>query len=131
MDVLAVKKSIQYAREVALSGQPILVEYDTYRYVGHSMSDPGTSYRTRDDVRKVRESRDPIMKLKARLLDSQLAKEEDLKAMESEIKAEVDQAVAAAKAASFPATEALFKSIYVEPTPVRHVELEKTYHPTQ
>jgi len=131
MDILSVKKSMEYARAVAVSGQPILVEYDTYRYVGHSMSDPGTSYRTRDDVKKVRDSRDPINNLKQRLLESNLTTEDHLKEMETEIRAYVDAAVAHARAASQPPISATFPHVYVEDSEVRHVELQNNYIPAK
>jgi hypothetical protein len=81
MDVLAVREGMRYAAEYCRSGKgPLVVEMNTYRYVGHSMSDPGTTYRTREEVQTVREQQDPIMKVRTRILDKGMATEEDLKA---------------------------------------------------
>ncbi|MBR7539947.1 hypothetical protein KC221_27570, partial [Mycobacterium tuberculosis] len=55
MDVLSVKRGTEFAREYTLSGKgPLLMELVTYRYGGHSLSDPGTTYRTREEIQKMR-----------------------------------------------------------------------------
>jgi pyruvate dehydrogenase E1 component alpha subunit len=93
MDVLAVRGAAQVALEWVRGGKgPIIVEFLTYRYRGHSMSDPAR-YRTREEVQDVREHRDPIMHAE-RDLQAMGVKEEDLKAIDKEIK---DRVVAAAK----------------------------------
>merc|ERR1712215_107343 len=61
---------------------PLVYERSTYRYHGHSMSDPGTSYRTRDEVQDVRQTRDPITGFRDRLVGSELAEVSELKAIE-------------------------------------------------
>ena len=55
------------------------MELNTYRYFGHSMSDPGTSYRTRDEIQETRQKRDPINGFKERLLGLELATQPELK----------------------------------------------------
>ena len=60
MRVADVCEAIKFARDHAVRRGPIILEMVTYRYFGHSMSDPGTSYRTRDEVKSVRDERDPI-----------------------------------------------------------------------
>ncbi|XP_034172765.1 pyruvate dehydrogenase E1 component subunit alpha, somatic form, mitochondrial-like isoform X3 [Osmia lignaria lignaria] len=60
MKVADVCEAIKFARDHAVRRGPIILEMVTYRYFGHSMSDPGTSYRTREEVKSVRDERDPI-----------------------------------------------------------------------
>jgi pyruvate dehydrogenase E1 component alpha subunit len=93
MDVLAVRGAADVALEWTRSGKgPIIIEFLTYRYRGHSMSDPAR-YRTREEVQDVREHRDPIQHCE-RDLEAMGVKEEELKAIDKEIK---DIVVAAAK----------------------------------
>jgi pyruvate dehydrogenase E1 component alpha subunit len=93
MDVLAVRGAAEVALEWVRGGKgPIIVEFLTYRYRGHSMSDPAR-YRTREEVQDVREHRDPITHAE-RELEALGVKEEELKAIDKEIK---DIIVAAAK----------------------------------
>jgi len=130
MDVLAVKTAAQYAVNFVKTKGPILLEMDTYRYSGHSMSDPGTSYRSRDEIAKVREAKDPITRTKDRLIKNGLATEEELKAIEKAISAEVDEALATAKASPDPELKETYSEIfYKEDIPVRGVELDKSYVP--
>mmetsp|Transcript_16366 Transcript_16366/g.19537 ORF Transcript_16366/g.19537 Transcript_16366/m.19537 type:complete len:193 (+) Transcript_16366:1101-1679(+) len=113
MDVLAVREGVRFAKEYASAGNgPMYMEMKTYRYHGHSMSDPGITYRTRDEVSEVRQSRDPIESIKKKILDAGFATEDELKATEKEIRTEVQQALAAAKASSPPPMEELFTDIY-------------------
>ncbi|XP_026283979.1 probable pyruvate dehydrogenase E1 component subunit alpha, mitochondrial isoform X3 [Frankliniella occidentalis] len=99
MDVLAVREATRFAIEHCKAGKgPMVMETFTYRYSGHSMSDPGTSYRTRDEIQEVRQTRDPITSFKDRLLSTQLATADELKKLDAEIKSEVDEATKKAKA---------------------------------
>ena len=58
---------------------PILLELNTYRYFGHSMSDPGTSYRTRDEIQETRQKRDPISGFKEKVIELGLVEQSELK----------------------------------------------------
>ena len=80
MDVLAVKEASRFAVDYCSKGNgPIVLEMVTYRYSGHSMSDPGTIYRTRDEVQLVRQTRDPITSFKEKIINSNLVTAEELK----------------------------------------------------
>lgn len=98
MDVLAVKEGTRFAIDHAVNKGPIVLETATYRYSGHSMSDPGTSYRSRDEITEVRQKRDPITSFKDRMLETGLATLDELKKIDGEVKKEVDVATAYAKA---------------------------------
>merc|ERR1712159_424709 len=93
MDVLAVKQGVAFAKDYALANGPIVLEMDTYRYHGHSMSDPGSTYRSRDEITGVRQERDPIERVRKLLLELELATAADLKAIEKRVKKEIDTAV--------------------------------------
>ncbi len=86
MDVLAVQKAARVAIDYIRAGNgPYILEVDTYRYRGHSMSDPG-KYRERDEIEKMREERDPIEQLKKFIFAETKITETDLDAMDKEIK---------------------------------------------
>jgi pyruvate dehydrogenase E1 component alpha subunit len=92
MDVRAVKASAAHAAEWCRAGNgPIILEMQTYRYRGHSMSDPA-KYRSKDEVQKMREERDPIEQVRTRLLVSKQASEDDLKKIDASARAIVAEA---------------------------------------
>ncbi|KAK4786327.1 hypothetical protein SAY86_003016 [Trapa natans] len=112
MDALAVKQACKFAKEYALKNGPIILEMDTYRYHGHSMSDPGSTYRTRDEITGVRQVRDPIERIRKLLLGLDLASEKELKDMEKEVRKEVDEAISQAKESQLPDPSELFTNVY-------------------
>ena len=112
MDVLAVKEAGLRATEHCRAGKgPYILEMKTYRYRGHSMSDPA-KYRTREEVQKVREERDAIEHVRELLLQGKHSSEDDLKAIDKEIKAIVNDAAEFSKTSPEPALEELWTDIY-------------------
>jgi pyruvate dehydrogenase E1 component alpha subunit len=96
MDVRAVKSAAARAAEWCRTGNgPMILEMQTYRYRGHSMSDPA-KYRSKDEVQKMRDERDPIEQVRARLLTSKQASEDDLKNIDAAIRAVVAEAAESA-----------------------------------
>ncbi|MEO9825780.1 MAG: pyruvate dehydrogenase (acetyl-transferring) E1 component subunit alpha [Paracoccaceae bacterium] len=113
MDVLAVKAAGEKAVEYCRAGKgPYILEVNTYRYRGHSMSDPA-KYRTRDEVQKMREERDAIEQVRKRLLEGD-ATEDELKAIDKDIKAIVNEAAEFSKESPEPALAELWTDIYVD-----------------
>ncbi|VDB94972.1 unnamed protein product [Peniophora sp. CBMAI 1063] len=131
MDVLAVRQAAAYARDWCLAGKgPLLLEYVTYRYGGHSMSDPGTTYRTRDEVQKMRSTQDPIRGLQRYIEEWGVATEDELKQIDKDAKATVEQAVEEAKASPEPTIEEAWTDIYyagTEPPAMRGREREEVW----
>jgi pyruvate dehydrogenase E1 component alpha subunit len=117
MNVLAVKEASEKAVAHCRSGAgPYVLEVKTYRYRGHSMSDPA-KYRTRDEVQKMREERDPIEQVRSLLLTGKHATEDDLKAIDKEIKATVNEAAEFAKESPMPHLDDLWTDIYADELP--------------
>ncbi|KAJ1462614.1 dehydrogenase E1 component-domain-containing protein [Pelagophyceae sp. CCMP2097] len=115
MNVLAVKKGMEKVKDFVSSGNgPMFVEMSTYRYHGHSMSDPGTTYRNRDEIASMRAARDPVEFVKKLLTDQCGASEDELKEIEKVVRKEVADACAKAKAGVPPAMEELTRNIYLD-----------------
>ncbi|KAK8019268.1 dehydrogenase E1 component-domain-containing protein [Apiospora arundinis] len=134
MDVLAVKAAVKYGKEWAVAENgPMVLEYVTYRYGGHSMSDPGTTYRTREEIQRMRSNNDPIAGLKQKILDWNVVSEEELKGLDKEARKHVNEEVAIAEAMAPPETtpKILYEDIYVpgsEPDFIRGRVPEENYY---
>ncbi|RAK68922.1 pyruvate dehydrogenase (acetyl-transferring) E1 component subunit alpha [Phenylobacterium kunshanense] len=114
MDVLAVKAAAEKARAHAASGQgPYILEMKTYRYRGHSMSDPA-KYRTREEVDEVRKTRDPIDHVEELLEKNGWADEATLKAIDAEVKKIVADAAEFARTSPEPEPSELYTDVYTE-----------------
>ena len=112
MDVLAVKAAAEKAVAACRAGQgPYILEMMTYRYRGHSMSDPA-KYRTREEVEKIKSEKDAIEHVRDLLLQGGHASDEDLKAIDKDIKAVVNDAAEFAKNSPEPDLAELWTDIY-------------------
>jgi len=111
MDVEAVHAAGRHAIEWCRSGKgPIILEMKTYRYRGHSMSDPA-KYRTREEVQSVREKRDPIEHLGAKMTSSGVATEDELKAVDKDIRGIVNHAAEFATESPEPEAAELYTDV--------------------
>jgi pyruvate dehydrogenase E1 component alpha subunit len=114
MDVLAVRAATERAVERARKEYlPSLIEIRTYRFMGHSMSDPG-HYRTRAEIERYQE-RDPIKVFGDNLREKGVLDEEGLKSIEARVREEVERSVKFADSSPEPAPEELFTDIYATP----------------
>ncbi len=117
MDVLAVKAAGEKAVAHCRAGKgPYILEVKTYRYRGHSMSDPA-KYRTREEVQKIREEKDAIEHVRDLLLSGDHASEDDLKAIDKEIKAIVNDAAEFAKDSPEPDEAELWTDVIADVAP--------------
>ena len=114
MDVLAVKAAGRTAVEHCRSGKgPYILEVKTYRYRGHSMSDPA-KYRTREEVQKVRSERDPIDHVRDLITGGKHATEGEVKAIDADIKKIISEAADFAKSSPEPDTSELWTDVYAD-----------------
>ncbi len=114
MDVVAVREAGKRAVEHARSGKgPILLEMKTYRYRGHSMSDPA-KYRTKEEVDEFKAKRDPIEHVKKLLIDAGHASEDELKQIDRDIRAVVTESATFAQESPEPDPSELMTDIYIE-----------------
>jgi len=112
MDVLKVREAGLLAAEHCRAGKgPFILEMNTYRYRGHSMSDPA-KYRTREEVQKMRSERDPIDTLRKKLIDAFNITEESLKQIDRAVKNEISEAADFAISSEEPDIKELWTDIY-------------------
>ncbi|HEX3916852.1 MAG TPA: pyruvate dehydrogenase (acetyl-transferring) E1 component subunit alpha [Caulobacteraceae bacterium] len=114
MDVMAVREAAAEAAEYARSGKgPFILEMKTYRYRGHSMSDPG-KYRTREEIDEVRKHRDPIDHVEELLRSRGLADDAAMKAIDAEVRRIVADAAEFARTAPEPDPSELYTDVYTD-----------------
>lgn len=115
MDVITVREATKFAIDHITAGNgPIVLEMVTYRYFGHSMSDPGTSYRTRDEVQEVRAAKDPISSFKADITSKKMVTEDELKKIEKDERVNVEEASKKATADKEVPLDELTADIYAK-----------------
>ena len=111
MDVRAVKAAAERAIQWCRDGKgPYILEMQTYRYRGHSMSDPA-KYRSKDEVQKMREEHDPIEQVRRRLIDEWKVAEDELKAIDQQVREIVNEAADFATTNPEPDASELFTDI--------------------
>jgi pyruvate dehydrogenase E1 component subunit alpha len=114
MDVLAVREATERAVTRARKDYlPTLLEVRTYRFMGHSMSDPG-NYRTRAEIEKYQE-RDPIKLFSASLKEEKIVDDKTLEQIDKEVREEVERSIRFAEESPFPAPEELYTDVYANP----------------
>ncbi|MEQ8338213.1 MAG: thiamine pyrophosphate-dependent enzyme, partial [Cyclobacteriaceae bacterium] len=113
MSVEEVHYAMAEAAERARKGDgPTLLEFRTYRYKGHSMSDPA-KYRTKEEVEEYK-SKDPIEQVRTTILKNKFATEDELKAIDQKVKDIVAEAVEFSENSDWPAPEEAYKDVYVQ-----------------
>lgn len=122
MDVVAVREAIKFARNWCVSGNgPLLMEFSTYRYMGHSMSDPGISYRSRDEIERYRKNEDPINTFKDRLISTGIFDASNFEEIETDVKRCVIEAENFARQAPKPNEKELSTDVYTERSHNLHI----------
>lgn len=113
MDVEMVHEAVKRAADRARAGEgPTFLEFKTYRYRGHSMSDP-QKYRTKEEVEQWK-MRDPLEMVRHRILTNGIATEAELEEIDAKVKVVVDESVKFAEESPFPQPEEAFDDIYVD-----------------
>jgi len=108
-----VHEAVARAAERARAGEgPTFLEFKTYRYKGHSMSDPA-KYRTKEELEDYR-SKDAIEHVRQTILENNFATEQDLEAIDNKIKAQVNESVEFAESSPYPTADELYKDVYAQ-----------------
>lgn len=114
MDILAVRDAIARAKALIAKGEgPILLEFDTYRYYGHSLSDPRNEYRTREEEARWK-AVDPVVTFRAQLLEAKIMTEKELGALEAKVAARNARAARRAADAADPDPADVIKYMYTD-----------------
>ncbi len=127
-NVFTVRELYKWGKQYCVDGRgPLFFELNTYRYHGHSMSDPGITYRTREEVNEYRKTKDPILVVKNLILEHSVATEKYLKEIDRDIRKKIDEEVEQIKKDPMPAPEELMTDIYHDdeknPAYIRNVDM--------
>lgn len=110
-NVLMMRETMKWAGKFVLEHGPLFIEASTYRYHGHSMSDPGISYRDKSEIAEIRNTRDPLEICKAMLVEQKWATAEELKAIEKTIRKRLDDEVTKIRTDPWPTRDDLYTHI--------------------
>jgi pyruvate dehydrogenase E1 component alpha subunit len=127
-NVLIVRETMKFTKDWCVNKGPMFIEYSTYRYHGHSMSDPGVTYRTRDEIKHVRDYRDPIMLCKHMLIENSWATEKELKEIEKSIRQDIENDVAKLLNDPEPTFEDMYSNVTLSRPYIRGVTHDLTQH---
>jgi len=128
-NVLMVREAIKWAGRYVVENGPLFLEADTYRYHGHSMSDPGITYRTKEEIEAIRDGRDPVEFAKRLLIEFGWASEEALKDREKQIRKHLDEEMEKIRGDPFPVEADLYTHIGTTPQHyIRTVEYKNSKH---
>jgi pyruvate dehydrogenase E1 component alpha subunit len=116
-NVFAVREGTRFCKEWVLENGPIILELVTYRYQGHSVSDPGISYRTKEEVTDYRGKHDCIGYVKNLLLTNKFMTEDELKKIDRDIKERIQDEIEKIKNDPYPDSEEMYNDIYVHEKP--------------
>lgn len=112
-NIFAVRETMKFAKNFVIENGPIAINFRTYRYHGHSMSDPGLTYRTREEVMDMRKTADPLNVTKQLIIDNSIMTEAELKKLDGEVKDFVDSEVEKAKKGKRLDTQHLLDDVYI------------------
>jgi pyruvate dehydrogenase E1 component alpha subunit len=116
-NVFAVREGVKFCKEWSIKNGPMFLEIDTYRYQGHSMSDPGISYRTKDEITDYRTKKDCVAFVRNMIINNKFASEEEVKKIDKEIKERIEGEVEKIKNDPYPNPEELYSDIYSNDKP--------------
>lgn len=119
---------MKWTKQYCIENGPMMIEYLTYRYHGHSMSDPGVTYRTREEIKHVREFRDPIGLVKHMLIQNSWATEKELKEIEKHIRAGIEADVAKLLTDPEPTFDDMYNNVTISKPYIRGVTMDLTQH---
>jgi len=136
-DVLAVRSAATFAIQHAKERGPIILELKTYRYGSHSMSDPETSYTSREEIQNVRMEQDPIKNFQQVIMKEFNISQDEIKELDKLVIIEIEEATKAARCAAEPSLPHLWSDIYsgyyeghirnVKEHSLKHINLHKIY----
>lgn len=112
MDIVSVRECLRFARNYAIKNGPIIIDLVTYRFFGHSMSDPGTSYRSRKEVLETKKRIDPIYTFRATMRKTNLLSEDEMATIDNDAKRELADALAKASQGTEPPLHHLYCDMY-------------------